>query len=156
MIIDLDDLFRDISDNPNTTNFARPRFKKQNEKIENIFHNSFAETSAFLKSKCAFEERVAHHNMDSGIPIEDYFRSEFGKYIPSPFLVGAGTVVDSDNYSAGDCDFIIYDPALTPLLKFPATSTTRSKIFPVECTFGVIETKKTLGPVHSIRFVFRF
>lgn len=128
-----------------------PRYKKRHGGIDDVFRNSFAETSAFLKAKCTFEEKVAHHNMDAGVPVEEYFRSEFGKYVPPPFMVDSGTVVDRDGYSAGDCDFVIYDPQATPFLKFPATSKSRSKFLPVECTYGVIETKKTLTLGRRLR-----
>jgi len=128
-----------------------PRYKKKHDNINDVFRNSFSETSAFLRAKCSHEEKAAHYNMDVGIPIEEYFRSEFGKYVPPPFVVDCGTVVDRDSYSAGECDFVVFDPQLTPFLKFPPTSQSRSKFLPVECTYGIVEIKKTLTLGRRLR-----
>lgn len=128
-----------------------PRYKKKHAAIDDVFRNSFRETSAFLKAKCSYEEDAAHHNMDPGVPVEEFFRLEFGKYVPSPYVTGSGTVVDRDCYSAGDCDFVVYDPQLTPFIKFPATPSSRNKFIPVECTYGVIEIKKTLSLGRKLR-----
>lgn len=128
-----------------------PRYKKKHPTIDDVFRNSFRETSAFLKAKCSYEENAAHHNIDAGIPIEEFFRMEFGKYISPPHAIDSGTVVDRDSYSAGDCDLVVYDPQLTPFIKFPATPSSRNKLIPVECTYGVIETKKTLSLGRKLR-----
>jgi hypothetical protein len=121
----------------------KERHKKDKE-IHHLFRDAFLETSELLKTKLNFEKRANRYNLDSGIPLEDYFREEFGKFIPEYFAVDAGTIIDSDSYSCGDCDFVIYDKRFTPFMKLPSTKYSRRKFLAFETTYCVIEVKQTL------------
>jgi hypothetical protein len=110
-----------------------------------LFQGAFQETSAFLRTKLKFEKEANRHNFDSGIPLEDFFRSAFGRFIPQEYAIDCGTIIDRKYTTCGDCDAIIYSPWYAPLLKFPAAEDSRRKIFPNEATYGIIEVKQTLN-----------
>ena len=89
--------------------------------------------------------------MESGLPLEDYFRQEFGKFIPEQFSVTAGKIIDRDHFTCGDCDFVLYDRRYAPFVKFPATQQSRRKLIAFETTYGIIEVKQnlTLGAIEN-------
>ena len=89
--------------------------------------------------------------MESGIPLEDYFRQEFGCFLPDQFTVTAGKVIDCEQYTCGDCDFVIYDRRYAPFVKFPATQHSRRKLIAFETTYGIVEVKQklTLGAMKD-------
>lgn len=126
-------------------------YKKKDEKQEDLFRNTFLELSSFLETKYKFEKDANQYNMESGIPLEDYFRQEFGKFVPNFYNVGSGKIIDKEFYTCGDCDFIIYDDRFSPFLKFPSTEYSRRKIFAFETTYGIIEIKQklTLGALDD-------
>ncbi len=126
-------------------------YKKKQDKINHLFRGAFLETSEFLKTKLRFQNEASLYNMDAGIPLEEYFRQEFGQFIPEYFAVDAGTIIDSESYTCGDCDFVIYDKRYMPFIKFPATKFSRHKYIAFETTYGVIEVKKrlTLGATQN-------
>src|ERR1700677_4390778 len=109
-----------------------------------LFRSTFQEASAFLWTKLDFEKRANRNNMDSGIPLEDYFRSILGQFLPNEFAIDCGTIIDPNYVTAGDYDAIIYNPWYAPRLKLPAADGSRRKIFPNEVTYGVVEVKQTL------------
>ncbi|MFO0863928.1 MAG: DUF6602 domain-containing protein [Gemmataceae bacterium] len=108
----------------------------------NLFQGAFQEASAFLRTKLKFEKEANRNNFDSGIPLEDYFRAAFGRFVPQEYAIDCGSIVDRTYTTCGDCDVIIYSPWYAPLLKFPAAEDSRRKIFPNEATYGIIEVKQ--------------
>lgn len=84
-------------------------YKKKIKQYEDLFRDSFRELSMLMQSKLEFEKTANYSNLDSGIPLEDYFRESFGQFIPKQYSVDCATVVDGENFSCGDCDFVVYD-----------------------------------------------
>ncbi|MDG2632729.1 hypothetical protein P7M35_23100 [Vibrio parahaemolyticus] len=119
-------------------------YKKKIEQIENLFRESFRETSMLMGSKLEFEKSANHSNLDSGISLEDYFREEFSKFVPNKYSVCNATIVDKENYTCGDCDFVIYDDKKSVFIKRPSTENSRRKFLFHESTYGVIEVKQKL------------
>ncbi|HDY8159924.1 TPA: hypothetical protein RQL00_004615 [Vibrio vulnificus] len=119
-------------------------YKKKIDNFEDLFRDSFRELSMLMSSKLEFEKSANNTNLDSGMPLEDYFREEFSKFIPKKYSVDSGTIVDMESYSCGDCDFIIYDEQKSVFIKRPSTENSRRKFLFHECTYGVIEVKQTL------------
>lgn len=121
-----------------------PQFKSKSDNLIGLTRDTFRDKSAALWRQFESERRANQHNMESGIPIEDFFRQEFGAMLHEPYSVGHGKIVDHHQYTCGDCDFIIYDRRLAPLLRPPATPSSRRKFFAFETTYGIIEIKSTL------------
>ncbi len=126
-------------------------YKTHDPNQVNIFRHAFFETSAFLQTKLQYEKLANQHNMESGVPLEDYFRQEFGRFIPDRFTVTAGRVIDREHHTCGDCDFVIYDRRFAPFVRFPATQHSRRKLVAFETTYGIIEVKQklTLGAIRD-------
>jgi len=119
-------------------------YKRKVDAIEDLFRDSFRELSMLMGSKLEFEKSANHSNLDSGIPLEDYFREEFSKFIPSKYSVCNATIVDKENYTCGDCDFVIYDDKKSVFIKRPSTENSRRKFLFHESTYGIIEVKQKL------------
>lgn len=119
-------------------------YKKKLNITEDLFKNSFLESSMMLDAKLKFEKLANVSNMDSGIPLEDFFRDEFSKHIPNAFSIDTATIVDRQNYTCGECDFIIYDSNKSTFIKQPVTEKSRRKYLFNESVYGVIEIKQTL------------
>lgn len=126
-------------------------YKKRIPHFEDLFRDSFRELSMLMSSKLEFEKSANNTNLDSGIPLEDYFRVEFSKFIPNKYSVDSATIVDKDSYTCGDCDFIIYDDQKSVFIKRPSTKNSRRKFLFHEATYGIIEVKQklTLGKRRS-------
>jgi len=130
-------------------------YKTRDPNQVNIFRNAFFEVSAFLQTKLQYEKQANLYNMESGVPLEDYFRQEFGRFIPDHFTVTSGKVIDREQYTCGDCDFIIYDKRYAPFVKFPSTQDSRRKLIAFETTYGIVEVKQklTLGAVKDKKLI---
>ena len=126
-------------------------YKTENSNQVNIFRSAFQELSVFLQTKLHYEKQANQYNMESGIPLEDYFREEFGGFIPDQYDVTSGKIIDRQNFTCGDCDFIVYDRRYAPFVKFPATEQSRRKLIAFETTYGIIEIKQklTLGALED-------
>ena len=126
-------------------------YKTKDPNQVNIFRNAFLETSAFLKTKLLYEKQANQYNLESGIPLEDYFRQEFGRFIPDFYSVDTGKIIDRENCTCGDCDFVIHDRRYAPFMKFPSTQHSRRKLLAFETTYGIIEVKQklTLGAIKD-------
>jgi hypothetical protein len=125
-------------------------YKKHIDHIEDMFRNSFLELSMLMQAKFEYEKKANISNVDAGIPLEDFFRNEFSKYIPAKFQITSATIVDKENYTCGDCDFVVYDDQTSPLLKYPSTTISRRKFLFYEATYGIIEIKSTLTSSCSV------
>lgn len=121
-----------------------PRFKRKGDNLIDLTRDTFRDKSTALWQRFESERRANQYNLESGIPLEDFFRQEFGAMLHEPYSVGNGKIVDHEQYSCGDCDFIIYNKQLAPLLRPPATPDSRRKFFAYETTYGIIEVKSTL------------
>lgn len=121
-----------------------PRFKNTSDNLVDLTRNTFRDKSTALWQCFESERRANSNNLESGFPVEDFFRQEFGALLHEPYSVGNGKIVDHQQYTCGDCDFIIYNKRLAPLLRAPATSDSRRKFFAFETTYGIIEVKSTL------------
>ena len=119
-------------------------YKKKIPNSEGLFKNSFVELSMMMEGKLKFEKLANCSNFDSGIPLEDYFREEFSKFIPKKYSVCSATIMDRENYTCGECDFIIYDDQKSVFIKHPSTNNSRRKFLFHEATYGIIEVKQTL------------
>lgn len=121
--------------------------------VDNLFRSGFRTMSTVLQARQQEELAANQYNMESGLPLEDAFRAEFGSLFEEPYGVDAGKIVDGNGDTCGDCDFVIFDQRLAPLLKRPAAPGSRRKVFAFETTYGVIEVKQTLttGAVDSGR-----
>jgi hypothetical protein len=91
-------------------------------------------------------------NMDSGLPLEDFFRFELSALL-RPYEAAPGHVVDSDGDTCGDCDVVIADPRIAPMLHRPTAPDSRRRHFAAESTYGIIEVKQnlTLGALDESR-----
>lgn len=97
-----------------------------------------------MASKLEFEKSANYSNLDSGIPLEDYFRESFSQFIPKQYSTDCATIVDRESYSCGDCDFIVYDDMKNIFIKHPSTENSRRKFIFHESTYGIIEVKQKL------------
>ena len=118
--------------------------------------DSAAETlqSAFLK-RCVAVERMIRlraqaeremniDNFDSGIGVEDIFRDELAKILPSRYNVERGVLVDRDGKTGGDYDIIVFNDAWFPHVKAGASDLSRRNYYPIEGVYAVGEVKQTL------------
>lgn len=123
---------------------TKSNFKTKIDGLSARFRDTFRELSADLMKKLEDEKAANEQNFDSGYPLESYFRQEFGKYIPKNFSIDAGRVIDAKGYSAGDCDFVIFDEKFAPFIRFPITPNDRRKYIAFETTYGIVEVKQNL------------
>ncbi|OIP37849.1 MAG: hypothetical protein AUK47_12935 [Deltaproteobacteria bacterium CG2_30_63_29] len=125
---------------------------REHPRAEMIFSDHLEEHAEFLETKLRFETQAREYNFDSGPALEDFFRSTIRKLLPSRFAVEAGTIIDRKGNTCGDCDVIIYDATLSPLVRTPATAGSRKKYIPFEIVYCVIEVKQslTLGTLDSV------
>jgi hypothetical protein len=119
-------------------------FKKPAENLDDLLRNGFRAMSKRLRTQLDEERSANQHNMESGLPLEDSFRQEFGSMFEEPYGVDAGKIIDHACDTCGDCDFVLFDRGLAPLLKRPAAAGSRRKFFAFETTYGIIEVKQTL------------
>ncbi len=123
---------------------ASPKiFKTRADDFVSLVRDNFRAKSKKLRIQFEQEINANQHSFESGGPLEDFFREQLAELFPAPYGVGAGKIVDHEQYTCG-CDFIIYDPHLAPLLKPPASKDSRRKFFAFETTYGVVEVKQTL------------
>jgi hypothetical protein len=123
---------------------SKRTFKASAENLEDLLRDGFRAMSKRLRAQFDEERAANQHNMESGVPLEDFFRQEFGSVFEEPYGVDAGKVVDHAYDTCGDCDFVLFDRRLAPLLKRPAAAGSRRKLFAFETTYGIIEVKQTL------------
>lgn len=121
-----------------------PPFKRRLRAAPNLFREALREVSASLAKTYKAEKKLNQNNFESGLPVEDYFREALAKLLDDPYGVDVGHVVDREHYTCGECDCVIYDKRLSPVLRPPATSKTRRKHLAFEATYGIIEVKQTL------------
>lgn len=117
--------------------------------------DSFADLAVSYRRRCQFverrllvraaEEQAANiDNFDAGIGIEEVFRDELGKLLPSRYAITTGVISDRFGDTAGHCDCVIFNDFWFPATKAGATEQSRRRHLPVEGTYGVIEVKQSL------------
>jgi hypothetical protein len=122
--------------------------------VARVFKKPATGTSNFLRERCtkiterllsehASRLRTRQNNLDSGIPLEELFRRELAALV-NPYVVDVGRVVDKEGFTAGECDVVLLDPRLSPLLLPGPTEDSRHKWFAFEATYGIVEVKQTL------------
>ncbi len=119
-------------------------FKTQADSLANLARDNFRAKSKRLLLQFEHEKQANTSNLESGIPLEDFFRTEFGELLHAPYEAGVGKIVDHHGNTCGECDFVIYNKRLAPLLKPPATANSRRRFFAFETTYGIVEVKQTL------------
>ncbi len=124
---------------------------RQHDRKEMLFADSLEEHSDFLETKLKYEIKSKISNLDSGSPLEDYFRATMKKLLPNRFAVDGGTIVDYLGNTCGDCDVVIYDAAMAPLVHHPASEDSRKKYIPFDSVYAIIEVKQslTLGVLNT-------
>jgi len=105
------------------------------EKIKG-FVNAFSDTSEkiFFNS-----DGKLIHSGEFGIYRERISIDLIKSFIPSNLSISDGFIISSDNSVSTQCDIIIYDPVMTPLIKVD-----HNRFFPIESVKGVIEIKSNL------------
>ena len=93
-------------------------FKKQVATSPGFLRERLRLVAARLRAELELRMRTRASNFDSGIPLEDSFRQALAELL-EPYGVGVGRVIDRHGYSAGECDVVIFDKALAPLLVHP-------------------------------------
>jgi hypothetical protein len=119
-------------------------FKTRAENVDDLLRDGFRAMSQRLQTQLQQERAANQHNMESGSPLEDFFRHEFGAMFEEPYGIDAGKIADQAGNTCGDCDFVLFDRRLAPLLKRPSAPGSRRKFFAFETTYGVIEVKQSL------------
>ncbi len=118
-------------------------FTKQSILADQFLRQRLRAFSRRLLSEREAQLATRQYNLESGIPLEEFFRSELAELL-RPYVVDVGHVVDSQGRSAGECDVVLLEPRLAPLLVAPSTPSSRRKFFAHEATYGVIEVKQSL------------
>jgi hypothetical protein len=91
------------------------------------------------------ERRMNIDNFDSGPGVEDIFREELSRILPTRYSVRSGVVSDSTGNTAGDCDVVVFNDIWFPSIKAGATEGSRRWHYPIEGTYGVLEIKQSLS-----------
>ncbi|RYX83973.1 hypothetical protein EON83_12610 [bacterium] len=86
------------------------------------------------------EQRKLIHPGEFGTFKEAICRDFFSLFIPETYKISQGFVVTPKDSVSTQCDVVIYDGDLTPLIKSGANQ----RFFPVETVIGVVEVKSVL------------
>lgn len=107
------------------------------EKIDN-FRLMFSETS---KKVFYNDEGKLIHPGEFGAYRETACREFLKQIVPSRLDISQGFLINTHNNISHQCDIIIYDSKITPLIE----SSERQRFFPVETVVAVGEVKSTLS-----------
>jgi hypothetical protein len=119
-------------------------FKKPARASDDFLRSRLEMVQRRLDAEYRTHLSTRQHNFDSGLPLEDAFRAELAELL-KPFVVEVGRVVDRERNTAGECDIVIVEPRLSPLLLTPPSPVSRKKWFTFESTYGIVEVKQTLS-----------
>lgn len=113
------------------------------EKIDN-FINTFQNTSRVV----FFDEKTQKliHSGEFGIYREKIVKDFLKFFIPQKFDIGNGFLISSNNEVSTQCDIIVYDKNITPLIQ----SNENQTFYPVETVVCVGEIKSILSKVDFI------
>jgi hypothetical protein len=88
------------------------------------------------------------HNPSKGKVRERQLAKEFlRKYLPDRFGITHGEIVSVDGQTSGECDLIIYDALVCPVL----LKEEDYQIVPVEATYGVVEVKSKITSAELLK-----
>lgn len=116
------------------------------QNLESAFLQRCVGVEKLLILRAQIERSMNVDNFDSGPGVEDIFRDELAKILPTRYSVSGGLVSNSSGLTAGDCDVVVFDHLWFPQIKAGATAASRRVHYPIEGVFGVIEVKQTLTP----------
>jgi len=104
-----------------------------------IFRNSFSSVSKslFYDEK----ERKLIHAGEFGTYREAIVREFLRFFVPQNFDISTGFVINSNDDVSTQCDIVIFDPEVTPLIQ----SGSRQRFFPIEPIVGVGEIKSDIS-----------
>lgn len=80
------------------------------------------------------------HPGEFGVYREKIVKELLQRFLPAWLAIGTGFIVTSDNERSTQCDLIIYDKNITPVIE-----NSEQRFFPIECVAGVIEVKSKLN-----------
>lgn len=123
---------------------TEPMFKKKAGHLSYLTRDVFRLRTTRLMAQLTSEIGANNHSMESGLPLEDFFRAEMAKALWDPFELSAGQIVDGDGYTCGDCDCVIVNRHMAAVLRPPATPSSRRQHLSNDTTYGIIEVKQTL------------
>jgi hypothetical protein len=116
------------------------------ETVGLAFRNRCRAIETDILRRVAEERSSSFDNFDSGLGVEDIFRSEVSQLLPTRYSVKRGTVVDRSSKTCGDCDFVVFNEFWFPLVKGPAATGSRRAFLPIEGAYAIGEVKQTLSP----------
>ncbi len=128
---------------PDPTTWA-PR-NATSEELERVFFERCRGVEKLLKLRAEIERQMNIDNFDSGPGVEDIFREELARILPSRYAVRAGVLSNRDGNTAGDCDVLIFNDTWFPSIKAGATEQSRRWHYPIEGVYGALEIKQSLS-----------
>jgi hypothetical protein len=115
------------------------------ETLNAAFAKRCAVAQELIRTRVEAERRMAIYNFDSGLPIEEIVRDQLSDLLPSRYSIRAGTVVDAQGFTAGDCDVVVFNDLWCPVIKTGPTRSSRHVMLPIEGVYAVGEVKQTLS-----------
>ncbi|MFV5355182.1 DUF6602 domain-containing protein [Acinetobacter baumannii] len=102
------------------------------------FRSAFKKNSRDLFTT---DNGVLYQPAEFGAYRENLVRKFLENILPERMAIGSGFVINSNGNNSTQCDIIIYDKTVTPLIK----DENNNKFFPVESVVAVGEVKSTLN-----------
>lgn len=90
-----------------------------------------------------FNYSPAHHNFETGLPLEGALRNFFTPYFPKRYGFTSGYLIDENEKISNQCDWIIYDAINIPPIMHQDISSGLNWI-PFDGAFGCVEIKRNL------------
>ncbi len=114
-----------------------------NNKDENNFTVAELIKAAAENLRGEFEtiRKTLPHYGEQGEEIEEIVKKFLNNYLPKRFKAGSGFILDKNNNRSKQCDVIIYDQILSPIIR----ASSKSLILPNEYVASVIEVKSNLN-----------
>jgi hypothetical protein len=113
--------------------------------LDSAFEKRCAAAEELILLRADAERRMAIHTFDSGLPTEEIVREQLRELLPRRYAIRTGTVVDSEGFTAGDCDLLVFNDIWFPIIKAGPTVDSRHLLLPVEGLYAVGEIKQTLS-----------
>ncbi|WP_157595549.1 DUF6602 domain-containing protein [Plesiocystis pacifica] len=114
-------------------------------RLSTVFRTRCRAIEEQLLLRARQEKSLNIDNFDSGPGIEDMFREELGRLLPSRYAVRCGVINDRTGATGGDYDIVVFNEDWFPSIKAPATGRSRRAHFPIEGVYAVGEVKQTLS-----------
>jgi hypothetical protein len=127
---------------PDTSKW-QPR-KISSEPLKAAFLSRCLGVEKLISLRVQLEKEMNMYNFDSGPSVEEIIRDEFGRLLPNRYSVRAGTIVDQEGSTGGDCDLTIFNDFWFPVIKSGAVTGSRKVFLPIDGVYAVGEIKQTL------------